>query len=134
MSKHIDSFLHNLKIIIKETSQLLPNDPIIYRTNKRLLLAIQYDPLRVFTIVGKYLYKYKDFVYDATTEDLLFNTDFSKEVQNVKDTEVGEIALLLIDQIKKCLMAMPDREKKIFRKLTCELLDDYIEYNVSVRT
>jgi hypothetical protein len=132
MSKHIDSFLHNLKIIIKETSQLLPNDPIIYRTNKRLLLAIQYDPLRVFTIVGKYLYKYKDFVYDATTEDLLFNTDFSKEVQNVKDTEVGEIALLLIDQIKKCLMAMPDHEKKIFRKLTSELLDDYIEYNVNV--
>lgn len=129
-NQYIDSFLHNLKIIIKETSTLLPNDPIIYRTNKRLMLAIQYDPLYVFNTVGEYLYSYKDFVYDASTEDLLMEWDFQKEVKEVGDPEVEEVAVLLIGQIKKCLRAMKEDEKKIFRKLTSELLDDYIEYTV----
>lgn len=123
---YIDSFLHNLKIIIKETSALLPNDPLLYRVNKRITLAIQYDPLLVFNKVGEYLYKYRNFVYDATTERLLLEWDFT-ETEKI-EPEKEDIIKLIISQLKKCLISMDDDGRKFFRKLTCSLLDDYLEY------
>lgn len=127
MEHHIDSFLHNLKLIIKETTSLLPNDPMIYRVNKRLSLAIQYDPLYIFNKVGEYLYKYRTFVYDESTENLLLEWKF-EETKDIKNPEIEDITILLISQLKMCLQKMNVQGKSFFRKLTSELLDSYIEY------
>jgi hypothetical protein len=125
--KIVDNFLHNLKIIIKEVSELLPNDPQLYRANKRILLAIQYSPLEVLNTVGLYLYKYKDFVYDPSTEGSLINYEFM-ELHTINNVDVETISTLLISEIKKCVIKMDMEGKLFFRKLVISLLDDYIEY------
>lgn len=125
---HINSFLQKLKIIIKHTTEILPNDPVIYRINKRLLLAIQFDPIKVFNKVGEQLYKYRNFVYDESTEKLLLEWDFI-ESKDISNTDDENIASLLISQLKECLKQMDEKSKIFFRKLTIELLDEFLEYS-----
>ena len=123
----IDSFLHTLKILIKEGNSLLPDDPNIYRMNKRISFIIYADPLYSFTTVGQYLYKYKDFIYDASTEDLLIKLEFS-EAYDDDDKEREEVSLLIISELKKCLISSNEDQKKFYRQLVIDLLDYYIEY------
>lgn len=127
-TSYLDSFLHTLKILIKEGLKYIPDDPKIYRINKRVMLAIQYDPLFTFNKVGSYLYKYKDFVYDSTTEDLLIKWNFENEAEN-QDKEVEDVSILVISELRRCLSKMNDDQKKYYRKLVSSLLDDYVEYN-----
>lgn len=123
----VDSFLHNLKILIKEASTLVSEDPLIYRINKQAMLCIQYDPSYAFNSVGEKLYKYKDFIYDDSTESLLTEWDFN-EVNNINDKEIQDGASMIISELKRCLTTI-DKDKKIFyRSLFVNLLDDYIEY------
>ena len=126
--KYIDSFLHNLKILIKEASDFIPNDPKIHRVNKRAMLAIQYDPLYAFNKVGSYLYKYRNFIYDATTEELLLKWSFDDETKDTTDKEVEDASVMIINELKRCLSTMDDKQKKYYRELVSNLLDDYIEY------
>ena len=128
--EYIDSFLHILKILIKEGQNYIPDDPRVYRVNKRIMLAIQYDPLTTFNTVGPRLYKYRKFIYDASTEDLLLELDF-EEAYNEKNKELEDTTLLVISEFKRCLKNMNDDQKKYYRKLVAELLDNYIEYNCS---
>ncbi len=125
-NKYIDSFLHNLKIIIKEALNYIPDDPKIYRVNKRIMLAIQYDPAFTFEKVGSYLYKYKDFIYDSSTEDLLLAWEFPEAKS--KDKEIEDVSILVISELKRCLMNMNKEQRDYYRKLVSSLLDDYLEY------
>lgn len=124
---YLDSFLHTLKILVKEASAYIPDDPNIYRANKRCMLAIQMEPLLTFNKVGSYLYKYRDYIYDSSTENLLLKLDFSEEVKNSE--EYADICKLIIEELKRCLSKMDDDKKTYYRKMVCSLLDDYLEYN-----
>jgi len=124
---YIDSFLHNLKIVIKEAMNFIPDDPKVYRVNKRIMLAIQMDPLFTFNKVGGYLYKYRNFIYDASTEDLLLKWEFA-EAYDEEDKELEDVSLLVISEIKRCLIKMDTEQKNYYRKMVSSLLDDYIEY------
>lgn len=126
--KYVDSFLHNLKIVIKETNNLLPNDPVLYRVTKRINAVIHVDPLLVFNNVGTYLFKYKDFVYDKSTEDLLMEWDFIETEMSNPNNENKDIVQIIIYNLKICLKNMDNNGKEFFRALICQLLDDYLEY------
>jgi hypothetical protein len=129
--KYIDSFLHTLKIVIKEASNLLPNDPGLYRANKRINLIIQYQPKLAFEKVGEMLYRYHKFVYDSSTEDLLLEWNF-KEVE-LLDNEDTDMASLIIAELKLCFKTLNTEQKIFFRKQICDLLDDYLDYQVSIK-
>lgn len=126
-NKFIDSFLHNLKIIIKEALTYIPDDPRVYRVNKRIMLAIQVDPLFTFNKVGGNLYKYRNFIYDASTEDLLLKWDFV-EAYDKNDKELEDVSLLVISEFKRVMVKMNNEQKNYYRKMVANLLDDYIEY------
>lgn len=123
----IDSFLHTLKILIKEAMNYIPEDPKVYRVNKRVMLAIQYDPGFTFNKVGSTLYKYRDLIYDASTEDLLYKWDFV-EAYDEEDKELEDVSLLVISELKRCMSKMNKEQKDYYRKMVINLLDDYIEY------
>lgn len=124
---HIDSFLHTLRILIKEAMTYVPEDPKVYRVNKRIMLAIQLDPGLTFHKVGSYLYKYRDFIYDASTEDLLLKWEFKEEINN-SEPEVAEVSTLVISEFKRCMIKMNIEQKNYYRKMVASLLDDYLEY------
>lgn len=127
-NEFLDSFLHNLKILIKECLNYIPDDPKIYRMNKRIMMAIQYEPLFTFNKVGSYLYKYKDFIYDSSTEELLMKWEFEEALDN-DDKEVEDVSLLVISELKRCMISMDNEQKKYYRGIVSSLLDDYLEYN-----
>jgi hypothetical protein len=125
---YVDSFLHNLKVLIKEVMVYLPtSDPKVYRINKRIMLAIQLDPAMCFNKVGSYLYKYRKFIYDASTEELLLQWDFI-EAYDEDDKELEDVSLLVIAELKKCMSKMNKEQKDYYRAMVASLLDDYIEY------
>lgn len=126
-SEYIDSFLHTLKMVIKEAMNYIPDDPRVYRVNKRIMLIIQMDPLFTFNKVGSYLYKYRDFIYDASTEELLLKWDFI-EAYDENDKELEDVSLLIISEFKRCMQKMNPDQKDYYRKMVASLLDDYIEY------
>lgn len=124
---YVDSFLQNLRIVIKEALAIVPEDPRIYRINKRIMLAIQMEPGLTINKVGELLYKYKDFIYDASTEDLMFQWDFSKEIiTDSKETE--DVALMVMFELKRALQSMSLDQRKYYRAMIISLLDDYLEY------
>lgn len=126
-NKYVDSFLHTLRIVIKEAMAYIPDDPRVYRVNKRIMLAIQMDPLFTFNKVGTNLYKYRNFIYDASTEDLLLKWDFI-EAYDENDKELEDVSLLVISEFKRVLVKMNKEQKDYYRKMVSSLLDDYIEY------
>jgi hypothetical protein len=123
----VDNFLHTLKILIKEINIIVPDNPNSYRINKRICLAIQYDPLFVFKKVGENLYNYQKFVYDEESDDLLLQWDF-KETKTIKDPDLEDIVVLVISVLKERLQKMSKEERKRIRSMISELLDYYVEY------
>lgn len=114
-------------MVIKEAMNYIPDDPRVYRVNKRIMLIIQMDPLFTFNKVGSYLYKYRDFIYDASTEELLLKWDFI-EAYDENDKELEDVSLLIISEFKRCMQKMNPDQKDYYRKMVASLLDDYIEY------
>jgi len=130
--KFVDNFLYTLRLLIKETTGFIrSNDPDviakIHRINKRINLAINSEPGMVFNKVGPYLYKYRDFIYDESTEDKLINWDFV-EVKESDDKETEDISIMIISELKRCFSNMNTEQKKYYRNMVISLLDNYIEY------
>jgi hypothetical protein len=130
INEHVDSFLHNLKILVKEAYVLLPNNPSIYRANKRINLLINVEPKLIIEKAGEKLYKYKDYIYDASTEVLLEQMSFSEDIT----PDTSDLATLLINEVKICLRTLTEDQKKFFRKVLCDLLDDYLDYMILIST
>jgi hypothetical protein len=124
----VDRILHNLKTIMKEAQSLRPNDPNFYRAIKRVNFACQFEPLLVVNRLGKYLYKYKHFVYDENSDNAILDWEFS-ETSTISNPEVADITILVIAQLKICARELDENGRKFFRKLMIELLDDYIEFS-----
>jgi len=125
INEHVDTFLHNFKVLIKEIYAVLPNNPNIYRANKRIHLLIMVDPRIIIEKVGEKLFKYKDSIYDDDIEKL------SKKINmEIVDTSTADLATLLVEEIKICLSTLSENQKRFFRKLLCDLLDEYLEYKV----
>ena len=128
--KIIDTFLHNCKILVNSFTNILPeNDPTFYRLNKRILLAIQYDPLYVFSSMGKKLYEYRDFVYNENIEVESLMKKIKNENKIINPDETTEVILFIIKYIEEEFKKTEnDDNKRFFRKLLSELLDGYVEY------
>lgn len=125
--EYVNTFLHTIKILIKEVSQYIPDNPNLYRIKKRIALAIELDPNSVFQKVGKKLYKYKEFIYDESTEDFLIQHEFP-EVANENDKEIEDASTLIINELKKAMKVINSDQKKYYRQMVISLLDIYIEY------
>lgn len=120
----INSFLHTFKTLIKELLIYLNNDAEIVRFNKRVMLAIQYDPYNVFDNVGEYLYKYKHLIYNNSSDDVLL----SWIPEETKDKQLDDIAVILTNNLKIVYKNLNESNRLFFKKLLVNMLDNYVEY------
>lgn len=128
INEHVNSFLHNLKILVKEAYIVLPNNPNIYRANKRIHLLITLDPKMIIEKVGEKLFKYKDLIYNPNIDQIAHQLTFSEDI----DPDSADLATLLISEITTCITTLTSNQKEFFRNILTDLLDDYLEYKVLI--
>lgn len=132
MSEIVETFLHNLRILINELKKILPmDDPVLYRANKRISLVIDFYPLWLFEETGKALYEYKEYVYNPETEEVVFTQNvFQKKVDIIQKSDVAELVVKVMEIIKKESKNVNKEHKLFIRNILIKLLDDYIEYKI----
>jgi hypothetical protein len=61
--------------------------------------------------VGEMLFKYKDFVYDATTEELLLQWNFSEDIKTLDEPDDADLATLIICELKLCIQKLDEYDQ-----------------------
>lgn len=134
-TKYAESFNRNIKHLATDMKRRMPNDPVVARAHSRIMTAIAADPLYVIDTVGTYLYAYQSQIYSLhsdTTEAFFLNNTYEAELGKGKDKEKTDMVTDLIPKIKQCARGLPPAEKKEYKDIIIELLDDYVEYSAAL--
>jgi hypothetical protein len=124
MDTHLEAFNHNLRTILNDVAERLPDDAAICRAQKRVNLALAADPHSVITRAGPRLYAYRAQIYDLNNggEQFFLNCDFADEAE--RDNAV----ISLIPKIKTYYRNLPNADRAAYRRIVVAMLDAYIEY------
>ena len=129
--EYVENFNHNMKVLTRDLARRFPNDAIASRIQKRVAAITAIDPIAIIDMVGPKIYEYRERIYsedDATVEEFALNYNFAEEVKKSEDAEDADTAAYLIPLIQKNLRISSSEEKKGYRKILVNLLDDFIEY------
>lgn len=132
---YVNRFNHNLKILTRDLTKQCPNDAVIFRTSKRVMTVIAIDPLIALKAVGYYLYQYRTQIYNLENDlenddsELFFlENSYDADLKAGVDTENVDLVDLIIPKMKDCVRSLSLQDKKSYKLLIINLLDDYIEY------
>ncbi len=100
-----------------------PNDAVIYRVKKRILLAVDLDPIRIINTVGPRLYHYREQIYAGDDEFFVHN----KELEQIARSKADETTYI-IPKIKEAWRVAGEAEKSSYRDSVRDLLDAYVEF------
>jgi hypothetical protein len=127
----INNFCQTIKIITNDLMKRFPNDPVVYRAQKRVMAIINIDPKLVIDVCGPYLYQYRDKIYSEDVDEsssFFIENEYDKEIKEASGGEKLELATYIIPKMKECAVSLPLEEKKQYKDFAISLLDDYIEY------
>ena len=126
----LECFNSNLKILTSNLSVRFPNDATIARAKSRIMLAINESPLYVIGVVGPYLFKYRDQIYnlDEGAESFFLDNPFDAELKAGVDSDKVDMVGYIIPKMKECTRSLPAAEKEQYKQLVVGLLDSYLEY------
>jgi hypothetical protein len=129
---HVNEFNKNLKLLVRELHKRFPNDPTVFRIKQRIMTAIDIEPLFVLKIVGPYLYNYREQIFslnnDDKSEDFFLENSYDSEIKASINEKKAELVTYLIPKVKECIKLLEPSEKKEYKQLVINLLDEYIEY------
>lgn len=94
-------------------------------SNRRLIMAIDHDPLCIIREAGPYILKYADVIHNGEW-DKIIDADFSGES---KDEKVSNEISFIQKLFKEC----SEREKNVLGDKLQSLLSDYCEYMILSR-
>lgn len=124
--KIIDKGLRFINILVKNLANDLKTSPELQRTQKRINLAIQYDPLTSFNTVGRFLFKYKDLVHSELSDDNdILVRDFPEVYNSNTDIDAN---LLIMAELKLLYKDSDKQTRKDYRDLLVNILDLYLDY------
>jgi hypothetical protein len=129
--EYINNFCQTIKIITNDLMKRFPNDPVVYRAQKRVMAIINIDPKLVIDVCGPYLYQYRDKIYSDDVDEsssFFIENEYDKEIKEASGGEKLELATYIIPKMKECAVSLPLEEKKQYKDFATNLLDDYIEY------
>ena len=131
--EHINEFNRKLKLLTLNLYKNFPDDPNIFRIKQRIMTVIDIEPCFVIKIVGPYLYSYRDQIFnlnDEKTESLFLENSFDSEIKAGTNEKKVELVTYLIPKVKECIKLLENEEKKDYKQLIIDLLDEYIEFLV----
>lgn len=129
-NQYIESFSHHLKVLTRDLAKRYPSDAMVFRVQKRIITGVAINPVYVINIVGPYLYKYREQIYnlDANAEAFFLENDFDAELKECVNQDKVDMISYLIPKVKECARGLPPDDKKEYFALVTAMLDDYIEY------
>jgi len=124
-----ERYNQNLKLLARDLIKRYPNDPKIYRAEKRVMFIIAVEPLAVIECSGPYLYQYREQIYDTDNMTSFFlQAEFDRDLNASVDTEKADMAAYIIPKAKECMRTLDPETLEVYKELVINLLDDYIEY------
>jgi len=133
--EYVNNFCHTIKIITTDLVRRFPEDPVVYRAQKRINAIISIDSKMVIDLCGPYLYQYRDKIYSDDVDEsssFFIENDYDKEIKEASGGEKLELAKYIIPKMKECALSLPYEEKKQYKEFASNLLDDYIEYLAAI--
>jgi hypothetical protein len=129
----VESFNHNLKVLVRDLSKNCPADATLYRAKERTMTVIAVSPLFVIDSVGPYLYKYHVQIYaleaePGAMERFFLENDFDTELKASVNQEKADLVKYVIPRAKEYVRTLAPEAKREYGLLIVALLDDYLEY------
>lgn len=129
----VEDFNRILKKLACELVTRYPSDATIARAKKRIMLAIDMDPIFIITTVGPYLYKYKEGIY-ANDGDFFIENDYDVELKESVDAERADLTSYIIPKVKTAWKESDDAGRGVYMETVQTLLDQYLEYLATLDT
>jgi hypothetical protein len=123
----VNQFNGILKRLTIELVKRYPNDAVIDRARKRIMLAIDTVPMFVIGEVGPTLYEYRQQIYDKD-EQFFIENDYDKEIRASVDAEKRDLSAYIIPKVKEAWGDADPVEKGQYADIAVDLLDCYMDY------
>lgn len=124
----VADFTSNIKILVSDLARRYPRDATIDRIHKRVVLAVDVSPLFAMEAVGEHLLNYEAQIRKGDDKFFL-DTDYKEELSSGKEQKIND-SKYIIPKVKQSWTKLDEKEKKQYRALVDELLDDYIQYKI----
>lgn len=128
----VNAFNRKIKLLTLDLNNKFPNDAKINRAYRRILLAIDTDPIFVLNNVGAYLYKYRDKIVEGNDTFFITN-DYDEDIKAGKVEEKQKEVQYIMPKIKEAWKIETKENKDKYKETVKELLMDYAQYAVSTR-
>ena len=123
----VEDFNRIIKSMVLKLVTLYPTDPRIDRAKKRVMLAVDIDPISIMHNVGPYLYKYRTQIYAGNDQFFIDNT-YDAEFAESVDAEKADLSAYIMPKAKCAWRESGSLERHTYKETVQELLDLYVEY------
>lgn len=124
---HLHDFNRAINSLSTHLVTTFPDDPLIFRTQKRIATATNELPEVVLGEVGPILYKYREQIYSGDLRFFLEN-EYEDHYANAVNQEKVDLCLYIIPKIKEAVRSLGPEDVKNYHKRITALLDSYVEY------
>lgn len=124
---YVEAFVATCKTLMTDLCARYPNDPLVDRMKKRIILAADICPITLVEFVGSHLYPYRERIYSEDASFFLEN-EYEAEFERATDAEKVAIAAHLLPKVKQAWRDATPAEQEMYAELVQSLLDDYIEF------
>lgn len=122
----VDVFTGIIRRLAIDLSTHYPNDAIIYRAKRQILLAIDFDPIRIIKTAGPRLYHYREQIY-AGNDEFFVHNNYDEELKRIARSK-SDVTAYIIPKIKEAWGVSGEAEKIAYRESVRDLLDAYVEF------
>lgn len=124
---YVEEFNSILKKMTCELVVRYPTDATIDRAKKRILLAMDMDPIFIIDAVGPYLYRYREGIY-AGDADFFIENDYDAELKKSVNAEKADLVSYIIPKVKGAWKVSDAGQREAYKVTVQALLDVYLEY------
>lgn len=124
---HVESFNRKIKILTLDMYVRFKTDPMVDRAKKRVMAAIDIDPLYIIKEVGAYLYSYRTQIYGRKAA-FFIEQEYEKEFRESIDSTKVDAVKYVMPKIKSAWGSLDAKARSKYEDLVIGLLDDYVEY------
>jgi hypothetical protein len=124
---YVEEFNRVLKKMTCDLVVRYPTDATIGRAKKRILLAIDIEPIFIIDEVGPYLYRYREGIY-AGDADFFIENDYDAELKESVNAEKADLVSYIIPKVKTAWGEAGADQREAYKVAVQDLLDVYLEY------